>query len=135
MNLDRMRSALAKLTSVMLAHASQAITYARGTDSVIVPAVIGNMLLKLDDGMGGLRMEYTDLDVIVPTTTLLFGDVPVTPTRGDLVFLPVKGDSEVKVFEVSPYGSEPCYRLADSAGQTAYRIHCKHIDTEPFTLP
>ena len=59
---DLLQWGLAALTVEMTAHASQPIVYARGAQSVDTRATFGSKLLKLDDGQGGLRMEWTDMD-------------------------------------------------------------------------
>ena len=126
---DLLRDGLAFLTKQLKAYASVSIVYARGYDSVDVQATLGNKLLKLDDGFGGIRMEWTDLDLLIPAADLTFayGGDPITPERGDLVYL-TQGH-QVQVYEVFPFGNEPPWRWADPH-QSMYRIHAKWINTE-----
>lgn len=127
-----LRTGLAWLTGQLKANASEAIVYARGYDSVECRATLGTKLLKLDDGMGGFRMEWTDLDFLIPAADLDFGDGPITPLRGDVVHLTISGGSDVQTFEVVPYGgTEAVWRWADPH-QSMIRVHAKYIDTEPF---
>lgn len=122
---DLLADGLAFLTQQLKAYASQTVTYARGYDSVDVQATFGNKLLKLDDGFGGIRMEWTDIDFLIPAADLDFGDGMLTPTRGDLVHVTI--GSQVQTFEVLPIGNEPAWRWSDPH-QSMYRIHTKWID-------
>lgn len=128
---DMLQWGLAALTSTMIAHASQPIVYARGTDSVETRATFGSKLLKLDDGQGGVRMEWTDMDFLIPADGFEFGGTAIEPQRGDVVYL-IAGDA-VQQFEVVPYGSDPAWRWADPH-QSMLRIHAKHIGEEPYSL-
>lgn len=119
---------LSWLTDQLAANASWPATYARGYDSVDVSIIPGEQLLKLDDGFGGIRMEWTDLDACIPVRGFTFSADPITPQRGDLLHL-TRGD-EVKTFEVLPFGNEPTHRLIHLG--SAWRIHLKLIDVEAF---
>lgn len=127
---DLLKDGLAWLTGQLKAHASEPVTYARGYDAVDVQATLGQKLLKLDDGLGGIRLEWTDLDLLIPAADLDFGSGPVTPERGDLVYLVVA--AEVQTFEVAPYGGESCWRWSDPH-QSIRRIHAKFVATEPYS--
>lgn len=138
-----LRTGLAWLTGQLKTNASEAIVYARGYDSVECRATLGSKLLKLDDGMGGFRMEWTDLDFLIPAADLNFDGFPVIPERGDLVHLTVApmnpsfndGMDNVQTFEVVPYGgTEAVWRWADPH-QSMMRVHTKYIDTELYTPP
>ncbi len=128
---DILKDGLAFLTAQLKANASQTVTYARGLSSVDVQATFGKKLLKLDDGLGGIRMEWTDMDFLIPAADLKFGSNPITPERGDLIYLTEPYD--VQVFEVMPYGSDPAWMWSDPH-QSMYRIHAKFIDDEPYSL-
>jgi len=129
---DLLKTGLAWLTTKLKDHASQAVTYARGYDSVDVQATLGQKLLQLDDGTGGIRMEWTDLDFLIPAADLTFDGVTlVIPERGDIIYLVV--GSLVESFEVFPFGAEPPWRWADPH-QSMLRIHGKHIGEEPYVL-
>ena len=79
-----LKDGLAFLTTQMQQYASEPVTYTRGVDSVLVLAVFGRKLLKLDDGMGGTRLEWTDLDFLIAADAdFAFTDgPPITPARG-----------------------------------------------------
>lgn len=126
---DLLKSGLAWLTGQLKANASQTVTYARGMDSVSVQATFGQKLLKIDDGFGGIRIEWTDMDFCIPAADLTFGSGLVIPERGDLVHVHIGADTET--FEVFPFGNEPPWRWSDPH-QSMLRIHCKHIGTEPY---
>lgn len=128
---DMLADGIAFLTKQLRAIASQTVTYARGTNSVQAQATFGKKLLKLDDGFGGIRMEYTDIDFMIPSSDLdwvaLGGNA--FPTRGDQVFVTQKDQNRVQVFEVFPFGNEAPWRWSDPH-QSMYRIHTKWINTE-----
>lgn len=127
---DMLRDGLAFLTSQLAAHASQTVTYARGYDAVDVPATFGQKLLKLDDGFGGIRMEWTDMDFLIPAISLDFGDGPIIPARGDLIY--IEQGADVQTFEVFPFGNEPPWRWSDPH-QSLLRIHTKYINTDAYS--
>jgi hypothetical protein len=125
---DLMAWGLASLASSTKAYFSKLVTYARDEDFVELRAVLGRKLLKLSDGDGGVRMEWTDMDFLIDTTDLVLGGSEATPQRGDLVYLPLA--DTVEVFEVSPPDpTEPCWRWCDPF-RYKRRIHAKHVDTE-----
>ena len=128
---DLLQWGLAALTVEMTTHASQPIIYARGALSVDTRATFGSKLLKLDDGQGGIRMEWTDMDFLIPAEGFAFDGTPIEPTRGDTVYLLV-GDN-VQTFEVMPFGGEAPWRWADPH-QSMIRVHTKHIGSEPYDL-
>jgi hypothetical protein len=121
---DMLQQGLAYLTQALKASASQTVTYVRGTQSVDVQAVLGSKLLKIDDGFGGLRIQWTDMDFLIPGADLTFDGDPIIPHRGDLIYLPI-GD-QIQQFEVVPFGNEPPWRWSDP-NQTMVRIHTKHF--------
>ena len=125
---DMLADGLAWLTDQLKANASQPVTYARGYDSVDVRATFGKKLLKLDDGFGGIRMQWTDMDFLIKAADLSFtpGSI-ITPTRGDLIH--VTYASDVQTFEVFPFGNEAPWRWSDPH-QSIYRIHTKWINAE-----
>lgn len=126
-----LKDGLTFLTAAKKEWASEPITYARGYDSCQTVAEYGMKLLKLDDGMGGLRVEWTDMDFGIPADeNFTFGDGLITPERGDIIWIAFGGSFEA--FEVMPFGhNEPAYRWSDPWG-SRYRVHTKHIDTEQF---
>lgn len=116
------------LLPTLMQNAADLVVYARGLDSVEVPAVYGQKLLKTHDEFGHIRMEWTDLDFIIPASQLHFSDgILITPTRGDFIYTTVAG--QVQVYEVLPFGNDPPWRWSDPF-TLMYRIHTKHIDTE-----
>ncbi len=123
---DIIKTGLAWLTGQLRAHAATLVTYERGYDSVDVLATFGPKLLKLDDGQGGVVMEWTDMDFLIRSTDLDFGDGPVEPERGDLITVSTAQDHQT--FEASPYGGEPVYRYVDPH-QSMIRIHAKRVAT------
>jgi len=124
--------ALAFLTEQLSANVSQLVTYARDDRSVDVPATLGRKVLKVDDGAGGIRIMWTDMDFLIPAASLILpGDTePLTPAEGDQVFIVMPYD--VQRFEVFPFGNEPPWRWSDPK-QTMLRVHTKYIDAEQFT--
>mgnify|MGYP001176916635 FL=1 len=128
---DLIRVGLSLLTQTLKATASQPVTYVRGLDSVDVRATFGRKLLKLDDGAGGIRMEWTDMDFLIPSADLVIGGESITPQRGDRVFM-LAGEN-VQEFEVMPFGSDPAWIWSDPH-QSMFRIHAKHIGSEPYSL-
>ena len=105
-------------------HASRRVTYHRGAEAIAVQATIGRTLLKLDDGYGGVRMEWTDRDFLIQAADLVLGGAAVTPERGDRITETV--GLNTSVFEVMAYGGDPPWRYSDPFGKLL-RIHTKFI--------
>jgi hypothetical protein len=105
------------------------VTYGRGADSATVHAVVGKKLLRLDDGMGNFRMEWTDADFLIPAAELILSGVPATPLRRDTIKRVVAG--QIQTYEVHPYDKESCWVWADPH-QSMMRIHAKFIRSEPM---
>ena len=75
-------------------HVSRPVTYRRGASEIPVPATIGRTLMKLADGEGGVRMEWTDRDFLIRADALVIAGNRITPERGDTVV------DDGKVYEV-----------------------------------
>ena len=115
------------LTKQLQAHASRPVLYCRGTAQVAVRATIGRTLFKLDDGLGGVRMEWTDRDFLIPAAQVVLAGEAVLPERGDLIREPQ--GSQVFVYEVMAPGREPAWRWSD-VSRTLLRIHTKEVRVE-----
>jgi hypothetical protein len=101
-------------------HVSQTVTYRRGASEIAVPATIGRTLMKLADGEGGVRMEWTDRDFLIRADALVIAGNRITPERGDTVV------DAGKVYEVMAPGGEPPWRVSDPFGHLL-RIHAKFV--------
>jgi hypothetical protein len=121
---DLLEAGQAWLANQLQEFASRSVIYHRGADSVAVLATIGRTLLKLDDGYGGVRMEWTDRDFLIPAANLILNSVTVTPEPGDRITETV--GLNTSVFEVMAYGGEPPWRYSDPFGKLL-RIHTKFI--------
>lgn len=108
-------------------HASRPVVYRRGVSEVAVQATIGRTLLKLDDGYGGARMEWTDRDFLIHAADLQIGGTPVLPERGDLIRETQGG--KTFVYEVMAPGKEPAWRWSDGY-RRVLRIHTKQVGVE-----
>ncbi|MFO0892437.1 MAG: hypothetical protein U0790_25260 [Isosphaeraceae bacterium] len=123
-----LKNALAWQARFLGANESEEVTYRRGAREIAVRATISRKLLKIDAGVGGLKVEHTDLSAVIEASQLDFGDGPTTPLRGDQVELTLPYD--VETFEVRPYGDEPCWHWADPIGHTMLKVHAKLIETQ-----
>lgn len=124
---DLLRDGLAWLTTQLAANASQTVLYARGSSSVSVLATLGTQVLKLTDADGGERIEWTDLDLLIPFAGFTFdGTTPIVPTRGDTATVTQHGFA--RTYEVAPYGpDEPVWRWSDPH-RSQLRVHFKLTD-------
>lgn len=123
---DMLKDGLAWLTQQLKDHASQTVVYVRGYDSVEIQATFGQKLLKIDNGFGGIRLQWTDCDFLLPAADLYFsyGD-PIIPHRGDLIYLTI--GEQTQTFEVFPFGNEAPWRFSDP-NQSMIRVHAKLIE-------
>lgn len=124
---DLLQTGLEWLSDQLKEHASREVVYERGAEQVAVQATLGRTLLKLDDGYGGVRMEWTDRDFLIQAADLVLAGNAVLPQRGDRVRDTV--GSQTFVFEVLAPGKEPPWRWSDPFRKTL-RIHTKQIATE-----
>jgi hypothetical protein len=124
---DLLREGQAWLTDQLHEHVATEVVYRRGAEEAAVRATIGRTLLQLDDGMGGVRMEWTDRDFLVRAADLALGGSPVPPQRGDQIR--EAAGTQTLMYEVLAPGAEPPWRWADPYRQM-YRIHTKQIATE-----
>ena len=114
------------LQSQCKTHATRAVTYRRGVDSVLVQATVGRTVFEQDDGSGVIvRTEVRDY--LIDTADLVLAGQPALPERGDRV---EEIDAGKKfTYEVMPLGTEPHWRYSDPY-RTTLRVHTKHIATE-----
>ncbi len=124
---DMLQSGQEWLADQLKQHASRPVVYQRGIEQVTAQATIGRTLLKLDNGYGGVRMEWTDRDFLIQTADLILGAALVTPQRGDRIRETVGANTSI--FEVMAYGGEPPWRFSDPFGKLL-RIHSKFIGVE-----
>lgn len=108
-------------------HVSRTVVYRRGANEATVQATIGRTLLKLDDGYGGVRMEWTDRDFLIHAADLVLDGNAVLPQRGDLV-RETQGTTTF-VYEVMAPGKEPAWRWSD-VYRKMLRIHSKQVGVE-----
>lgn len=144
--MNRLKQNLAWLTDRLTENAADVVRYERAGDSVLCRAVYGEKMLRIDDGAGGVRMEWSDLDFCIPVSQLVLGGtatavdddgVPtaivggerITPRRGDRIF--VEGAyGETRVYRVMPLDSmgDSTHRLIHLGD--AWRIHTKWVEEE-----
>jgi hypothetical protein len=124
---DLLRTGSDWLAEMLKEHASRPVAYRRGADEVTVQATIGRTLLKLDDGYGGVRMEWTDRDFLIHAADLVLNGVAVLPERGDLIRETQGG--KVIVYEVMAPGKEPAWRWSD-VFHKVLRVHAKQVGVE-----
>jgi hypothetical protein len=108
-------------------HASRPVVYRRGGQQVMVQATVGRTLLKLDDGYGGVRMEWTDRDFLIHAVDLVMNGSPTLPECGDLI-RETQGTATF-IYEVMAPGKEPPWRWSD-VFRKVLRIHTKQVGVE-----
>ncbi len=124
---DLLQTGLDWLADQLKLHLSRSVVYQRGSEQVTVQATIGRTLLKLDDGYGGVGLEWTDRDFLIQTADLILGGSPRLPERGDLIR--ETAGAVTFVYEVMAPGQEPIWRWSDPYGKLL-RIHTKQVKTE-----
>ena len=124
---DLLRAGSDWLAEMLKEHASRPVEYRRGTEEVTLQATIGRTLLKLDDGYGGVRMEWTDRDFLIHAAYLVLGGSPTLPERGDVI-RETQG-AKTFIYEVMAPGKEPPWRWSD-VFRKVLRIHTKQVGTE-----
>jgi hypothetical protein len=122
-------SAESWLAGMLQAHASHPVIYRRGSDEVALCATFAQTILKLTDELGGVKIERTDRDFIIPVSSLVIDGSPVLPRRDDEII----HDDGVKVhtFKVLPYSPDEPQWTWHGAHRKMVRIRTKRISTEP----
>jgi hypothetical protein len=121
---DMLQAGQEWLANQLKTHASNTVVYVRGSNQVSVSATIGRTLMKLDDGYGGIRMQWTDRDFLIAPLDLIIAGSAITPERGDTILETV--GTKVYTYEVNAPGGEPAWRWSDPH-RSLYRIHTKEI--------
>ena len=121
---DLLRLGQQWLASKLKSHASSTVVYVRGANQVSVSATIGRTLMKLDDGYGGIRMQWTDRDFLIAPLDLIIAGLAITSEPGDTILETV--GTKVYTYEVNAPGGEPAWRWSDPH-RSLYRIHTKEI--------
>jgi hypothetical protein len=121
---DMLQAGQEWLANQLKTHASNTVVYVRGANQVSVSATIGRTLMKLDDGYGGIRMQWTDRDFLIAPLDLIIAGSAITPERGDTILETV--GTKVYTYEVNAPGGEPAWRWSDPH-RSLYRIHTKEI--------
>lgn len=114
-----------KLTDTAIA--GESVTYTRPStgQSATLDVTFGKTMLKLADGLGGNRIEWTDSDCLIRAATLILGGAATEPERGDTITRTSGGVTVT--YEVRPYDKdEPCWRWADES-RILMRTHLKEI--------
>ena len=124
---DLLRLGQEWLANQLKTHASKTVVYVRGANQTNVTAIIGRTLLKLEDGYGGVHMQWTDRDFLIPPDELVLAGTQVIPERGDTIREADNG--KIYVYEVNVPGSEPTWRWSDPH-RKLLRIHTKQIGIE-----
>ena len=115
------------LADQLKTHASRPVVYRRGALQVAVQATVGRTFLKLDDGYGGVRMEWTDRDFLIQAADLVLGGAAVLPERGDKI-RETQG-TKTFIYEVMAPAKEPPWRWSD-VFRKVLRIHTKQVGVE-----
>ena len=123
---DLLQKASAWLEDQRTKFLTQSVVYQRGTDTVQVPATIGQTVFQIDDGAGAL-LRIESRDYLIRAVDLVLGGNAILPKRGDRIR--ETSGTQVFVYEVVGPGDEPCWRWSDAYRQTL-RIHTKQVDTE-----
>jgi hypothetical protein len=124
---DMLRAGQEWLANQLKAHASSTVVYLRGANQTSVTAIIGRTLMKLEDGYGGVHMQWTDRDFLVTPEQLVLAGSQVLPERGDTIRETDNG--KVYIYEVNAPGSEPPWRWSDPH-RRLLRIHTKQNGIE-----
>jgi hypothetical protein len=123
---DLLERSSAWLEDQRVKHMTRTVVYQRGTDTVEVPATIGETVFEIDDG-GGALLRIESRDYLIRASDLVLAGAPALPKRGDRIR--ETDGAQVFIYEVVGPGNEPCWRWSDPYRKTL-RIHTKQTDTE-----
>jgi hypothetical protein len=128
-NQNLIRNGAELLADLLKAHASEDVTYERtGLGTVVVPATFGVKRSRNTDEFGHTRLEWTDLDFIIPAADLVIVGQQIEPTRGDFIYVNQGLESRIlQKYQVMPLGPQPPYVWSDPF-LINYRIHTKLME-------
>jgi len=115
---------VAWLAGQLADNAARSVVYVRGNQRLELSATIGRTEFQIED-MGGVRVEYSDRDFIVPASAFTLDGEVTEPARGDKIEDPSGPNGTLETFEVMGPGNERPFRY-DSTGQLL-RIHTKKV--------
>jgi len=123
---DLLSSGGAWLAGVLRTHASQSITYRRGTDSVSIDATKGKTQWEAVSVHGILVEETESCDWLFAPSELILGSQAVEPIRGDRI-VETLSTGVVNTYEVMGFGpNERHFRYSDGR-RTLLRVHTKLV--------
>ena len=105
------------------AHATQAVIYRRGADSVACKATLARTQYEVEDDYG-LRIRVEVADFLILADDLVLNDQKVEPEVGDRIETERAGTAQA--FEVLSLAGEGPWRFSDVYGKTL-RIHTKQV--------
>ena len=123
---DLLQQASDWLEGIRHQHASQAVTYHRGTDSVPLHATVGKTDYEVEDEYG-FCVKAEVVDFLIRADDLVMAGQKTLPQLGDQIRF-TRGE-QIMVFEVMALAGQSCWRYSDSFGQTL-RIHTKQVGAE-----
>ena len=125
MTADLLASGATWLRGVFRKHASQLVTYHRGTAAVQLRATVG--ATTIEDMTSDVTVTTRVRDWIInDRNDLIIGGVPVEPAEGDTIRW--LRNQTLYTFEVMPVGNN-AWELADAYGN-GYRVHTRLVTEE-----
>lgn len=120
---DLLQSASDWLTSTLKAHASQPVTFRRGTSSVGLQATLGSTEWTTDT-LEGISETWESRDFLITAADLRLNGQPVEPAQGDKVDQVI--GSTTFTYEVLSQPGVPPFAYSDP-GRGGMRIHTKLV--------
>lgn len=119
---DLLDTGAAWLAGKLQTHASQSVTYRRGSQDIgsNLKATYGQTTFEQDAGNGGV-LRWEAKDFIFTAADLTLDDEVTKPERGDKIT-----DHNGNTFEVLGSNGEPCFKYADGS-RLLVRIHTKQV--------
>jgi hypothetical protein len=125
---DFLQAGMQWLSDQMQTSLSQPVLYQRGSQKIAICATFGQTMLRMADEIGATRIEYTDKDFLIPSSSLVLSGAKFLPRRGDKILH--NDGAALHTYEVFPFNDEPPWRFSDPF-RTMLRIHAKRLTTEP----
>lgn len=83
--MDRLLGSGAERLAGTIRQTGRQITYWRGGISVTLRATTGRSRFEIDDGYGGVRVVWNDLDFLIPADDLVLDGIRTLPQRQDVI--------------------------------------------------
>lgn len=117
---DMLRSSLDILSRLVSSKRGVPVTYQRGATSLTISATTGRTVFRYSDA-DGVSVREVSADFLFLCEGAWSGAIMGVPVAGDTIT-----DADGRVFMVTKFNGEPCFRWTNSS-HVAFRVHTSQM--------